>query len=146
MRAVVQAAGFILFHRAQPASFLLMKHRDRWDLPKGHAEEGEDLLTTALRETEEETGIRSSQIEIDSGFRYSLEYPVVGKKRGSYLKRATYFLGYVTQKHEITLTEHLGYKWFEWPVAGSIQAMTIDPLLQALSTHFEHLAKSAEES
>ena len=54
---VVNAAGMLLFALESPPKFLLMRHRDRWDLPKGHAEPGETLLATALRETEEETGI-----------------------------------------------------------------------------------------
>ena len=69
-------------------SFLLMKHHDRYDLPKGHMESGENEHQTALRGEEkkdieqrsmiidfqlelmEETGIRSTDIEIDPKFRF----------------------------------------------------------------------------
>lgn len=39
------------------------KERDDWMLPKGHVEEGEDLVTTALREVEEETGYKATILD-----------------------------------------------------------------------------------
>lgn len=41
---------------------LLVSQGDSWSLPKGHVEEGEDILTTAKREIEEESGI--TQLEL----------------------------------------------------------------------------------
>ena len=38
--------------------FLLIRRSGLWDLPKGHQDPGEPILTTALREVEEETGIK----------------------------------------------------------------------------------------
>lgn len=62
MSNLVEAAGLLLFTRAEPTQFLLMKHADRWDLPKGHAELDETILQTALRETEEETEIGRAHV------------------------------------------------------------------------------------
>jgi 8-oxo-dGTP pyrophosphatase MutT (NUDIX family) len=135
MSNMVEAAGLLLFTRAEPTQFLLMRHADRWDLPKGHAELNETILQTALRETEEETGIAANSICVDEAFRFVMEYYVVGKKRGDYHKRVTYFLGTVEQPVKIRLTEHIGYQWFDWPVSGSIQTQTIDPLLAAVAQH-----------
>ncbi len=42
--------------------FLLMRHKDRWDLPKGHVDPGESDMETALREMVEETGFRSMRL------------------------------------------------------------------------------------
>ncbi|MFK7734667.1 MAG: NUDIX domain-containing protein [Pirellulaceae bacterium] len=131
----ILAAGLILFTRTEPRRFLLMRHRDRWDLPKGHAEPGESLLETALRETEEETGIHPSVVEVDAGFEFSLEYFVESNKRGRYLKRTTYFLATLPDVCPITLTEHIGSEWFEWPT-GPIQAETVDGLLEAVKQHW----------
>lgn len=50
----VNAAGGIVMDNDGRA--LLIKRNGVWDLPKGHQEEGEDILTTALREVSEETG------------------------------------------------------------------------------------------
>ncbi len=136
---IVEAAGFLLFSRRPTPSFLLMQHATRWDLPKGHVEPGEAILAAALRETQEETGIAATEIEIDAEFRFALEYEVYGKKRGDYRKRTTYFLGFVNQQHTPLLTEHIGFAWFEWPVSVSLQAQTIDPLLAAVEQHWSGL-------
>lgn len=136
---IVEAAGLLICTRPFPPELLLMRHADRWDFPKGHAEPGESILQTALRETEEETGISADQIELDPRFRFILEYDVVGKRRGDYRKRVTYFLGFVNEKLPVRLTEHLGYEWFTWPLPSSFQAQTIDPLVAALGAHWaEH--------
>ena len=133
MTRIVEAAGVVLFTRSKPTRFLLMKHTNRWDLPKGHAEPGEEILDTALRETEEETGIAASKIEIDPDFRYVVEYEVKGKKRGDYLKRVTYFLGYVDRELKVRPTEHIGFKWIAWGDRKPIQKQTIDSVLDAVS-------------
>ena len=137
MPRLIEAGGFLLFHPGDAPSFLLMQHVDRWDLPKGHAESGEDILQTALRETEEETGLTSPSIDVDSDFRYVSEYSVAGAKRGDYLKRVTYFLGYVPHIFTPELTEHIGFRWFTWPHPTPIQTRAIDPLLAAVTAHFQ---------
>jgi 8-oxo-dGTP pyrophosphatase MutT (NUDIX family) len=43
----VKSCGFLVMKADQ--SFLLMKHADRYDLPKGHMEVGETEQQTALR-------------------------------------------------------------------------------------------------
>ncbi len=137
MRGIIEAAGLLLFYRGDSPSFLLMQHADRWDLPKGHAEPGESSLETALRETEEETGIEAARIAVDPDFNFVIEYDVRGQQRGDYRKRVTYFLGYVDERFSPELTEHIGFKWFEWPVTGVIQAATIDPLLKSVAAHLQ---------
>ncbi len=126
----------VIFAWEQPPKFLLMRHRNRWDLPKGHAEPGESLLETALRETEEETGIPAQSIHVDQNFRFEIEYSVHYRSHGERLKRVTYFLGYLPATRALTLTEHESYLWWSWPQSGSIQAQTIDPLLGAAQAHF----------
>jgi bis(5'-nucleosidyl)-tetraphosphatase len=117
--------------------FLLMRHHDRWDLPKGHAEPGETPRQTALRETEEETGIDASRITLDDAFVYSIAYPVTYREHGDrvFEKRVTYFIGYVDQPWPVTCTEHPGHQWFRWNPPHRIQAQTIDPLLASVEAH-----------
>jgi len=58
----IRAAGGVV-HRRDPDGnwLLLLVHRPRyddWSLPKGKADDGESPKQTALREVEEETGLR----------------------------------------------------------------------------------------
>jgi 8-oxo-dGTP pyrophosphatase MutT (NUDIX family) len=136
MEKVIQAAGLLLLTTSKPLKFLLLKHADRLDLPKGHAEKGENLVATALRETEEETGISHELIHVDPNFRYEIQYQVHSSKRGPFPKRVTYFLGRIERPVPVVVTEHEGYHWYDWPVSGSLQEQTIDPLLASLDRYF----------
>ncbi len=113
-----QAAGFFVY-RLEPAdqapSFsLLLLHSARhqeWGMPKGHWEQGdEDLLATAQRELEEETGIQD--LLVHSGFRAKLCYRVSADIKGqAYQKELVYFLGSY-QEGELRLSqEHDRYQW-----------------------------------
>ena len=137
MSKLVEAAGMLLFALETPPKFLLMRHRDRWDLPKGHAESGETIFETALRETEEETGLPAGNIEVDRDFKYETEYRVRYRDGGERMKRVTYFIGYLPATRMITVTEHESFLWWAWPQTESVQVQTIDPLLAAASLHFE---------
>jgi 8-oxo-dGTP pyrophosphatase MutT (NUDIX family) len=55
----VPAAGGVV---RSEAGFLFIYRRGRWDLPKGKAEAGESYASAALRETQEETGLKGLQI------------------------------------------------------------------------------------
>ncbi|CAF1669656.1 unnamed protein product, partial [Adineta ricciae] len=82
----VKSCGF--FVMKPDNSFLLMKHDDRYDLPKGHMEVGENEHQTALRELMEETGIQASDIDIDPHFRFEhVYYPVYKRFGGEQVKK-----------------------------------------------------------
>ena len=60
-RKTVQAAGGVVWRRSHDRIEVLLVHRPRyddWSLPKGKLTEAEDHATAALREVEEETGLR----------------------------------------------------------------------------------------
>ena len=57
----IESCGLIVFNGN---SVLLIKRKDKWDLPKGKHEEGEQYRETALRETDEETGIPERDLDI----------------------------------------------------------------------------------
>merc|ERR1712227_1056576 len=58
---VVRAAGLLVFRKVeQKTEFLLLKASygiKHWSVTIGHVDPGEDELTTAFRETEEEAGL-----------------------------------------------------------------------------------------
>ncbi len=128
----------VLVVRGDPIeSFLLMKHPKRWDLPKGHIDDGETDVECALRELVEETAITSDDIELDTDFRFSLSYNVQLKRYGGETceKTTTIFLGHLIRDVKIEVTEHEGYQWFDWKPPHAIQAETIDPCLSALEVY-----------
>ena len=129
----------VLIVQGQPlARFLLMEHTDRLDLPKGHVEPGETEIETALRELEEETGLSRDAIDLAPGFRFTTSYNVWPKKYGGQQCRKTtvIFLGRLQQDDvPITVSEHVGYRWWDWQPPHRIQAATIDPLLHHLERY-----------
>lgn len=70
----VKSGGVILFRDAPTCSFLLMKHTNRFDLPKGHIEKGESEVECALRELYEETGIYRELVVLEPDFRFETVY------------------------------------------------------------------------
>lgn len=58
---ILDAAGGLV--QNDRGEFLLIFRRNRWDLPKGKVEKGEELEVAALREVEEETGISELSVQ-----------------------------------------------------------------------------------
>ncbi|MEX2173180.1 MAG: NUDIX domain-containing protein [Pirellulaceae bacterium] len=129
----VRSCGVLIVRGSPVREFLLMRHADRWDLPKGHVDPGETDLECALRELREETGIAEENIALVEGFRFTARYQVREKKLGKRCdKTLVIFLARLVRDVPIVVTEHLGYEWFAWDPPHRIQAMTIDPLLEDL--------------
>lgn len=58
MAKPIPGAGGVVFNKA--GKVLLIKHRrGEWVFPKGHVDDGETLLEAAIREVEEEAGVRT---------------------------------------------------------------------------------------
>lgn len=53
---IIRAAGGLVFNNKGEALFIF--RRGKWDLPKGKLDEGESLEECAVREVEEETGLK----------------------------------------------------------------------------------------
>ncbi len=139
----VKSCGFILFRGDRshlPKSFLLMRHRERYDLPKGHVENGESDLECALREMTEETGIPASAVQIEPDFQYrSIYYPQDARFDGQIVEKTLIiFLGWVDPQTAIQTTEHLSYEWIDWQPPHQIQLQTIDPLLAEVKAYLQH--------
>ncbi len=69
-----KSCGALVFRRFHGnTELLLIKHANggHWSFPKGHVEEGETEVETALREIKEETGI---DVIIDPSFREVISY------------------------------------------------------------------------
>lgn len=85
----IYAAGAICWRLAQGQLHVLLVHRpeyDDWSWPKGMAEESEDLHVTAVREVEEETGLRITLGRTLPGTSYM---------RGPFMKHVSYWAAHV---------------------------------------------------
>jgi 8-oxo-dGTP pyrophosphatase MutT (NUDIX family) len=134
----VKSCGVLVFRSAPAVQFLLMRHTNRWDLPKGHLDPGETEIDCALRELREETGIAAADVDVEPGFRFTTQYAVWPKRFGGreMLKTLVVFLGRLRREVAISPTEHPDFAWFDWRPPHAIQQNTIDPLLAAVAEHW----------
>ena len=139
MEPEVFSSGFLLFRKQKVLQFLLMKHRTRWDLPKGHLDPGETKKQAAIRELCEETGLQASDVWFDPSFVFENQYWVSYKRNGGQkqLKELTIYLGLLVHDKPILVTEHETYEWIDWSPPHQIQIETIDPLLAQVGQYFE---------
>lgn len=105
--------------------YLLLRHANggHWSFPKGHLEGEESFREAAIRELEEETGLKPK--EFVPGFREEINYSYSrdGKKRD---KTVIYYLALVDPANdEVTLSpEHIDYKWL--PPGEAVPTLTYD--------------------
>ena len=57
---IIKAAGGLVVNAK--GNYLFIFRNKRWDLPKGKSEKGEEMRETAVREVEEECGVKISKI------------------------------------------------------------------------------------
>jgi len=123
-------------------SFLLLKHPNRWDLPKGHVDPGETNMECALRELTEETGVQKQDLIVDPDFKYKQKYMVTSKRTNGKpkKKKLIIYVAKLIQPVELKLTEHDGFQWFDWAPPHTIQKKTVDPLLEKLHSHWQKVS------
>ena len=95
---------------------------DKWQMPQGGVDEGEDYITAMRRELREETSIQNIEIikEIDKIYQYELPENLVGiiwkgKYRGQ--KQKWFITRFLGEEKEINLNtkhaEFIDWKWIE---------------------------------
>jgi bis(5'-nucleosidyl)-tetraphosphatase len=117
------SCGFILFREPEEGKryYLLLHYRaGHWDFPKGHVEEGEGEIQTAMRELEEETGIKHA--EVREGFRH--EYSYVFGSDGKHSKKVTFYLAKTDESRLRFSHEHQGGRWVTFESA--MKLLTFD--------------------
>ncbi|HXU44080.1 MAG TPA: NUDIX hydrolase [Thermoanaerobaculia bacterium] len=111
----------------------------RWQLPKGHIEEGETAEQAAVREVREETGVTGRILAALPG----VEYWYVERGQARIHKKVDYYLlDYVSGTTDgYDPTEVSGASWFPWD--EGIARLSFDNERQVVSTAREVWAEGA---
>ena len=87
---VVTAAGGMVVNNKEEILFIYRNHR--WDLPKGKTEKNESIEDSAIREVEEETGVKDLEIK-----RFITRTYHVFKRKGKLKLKETYWYEMYTE-------------------------------------------------
>lgn len=129
MRRVI-SAGAVVFRRerdGQPRFLLLYYGRNYWNFPKGKIEEGERATQAFLREVEEETGLKRSDLRLFPEFRTTERFTFVDRyaplprreerERPQVFKVVIYYLVESRKRAVAISDEHEGFGWFTYAEA-----------------------------
>ena len=104
----VEAAGGLVYNDKREILFIY--RNDKWDLPKGHIESGEGAEAAAIREVEEETGVRNLKVT-----RFITKTYHVFKRNDKFKLKATYWYEMHTDfKGELKPQKNEGIKKAKW--------------------------------
>ena len=131
-----KSCGFVLFNEQK---VLLLQYatgqkegdsdlQGHWDFPKGHVDKGETEIETAIRELDEETGIKN--IILLDNIRKTINYKI--QKRDRKISKEVVFFIATTVETEINLShEHVDYGWFDF--TSALKQLTYDNARSVLS-------------
>ncbi|HPC31040.1 MAG TPA: NUDIX domain-containing protein [Candidatus Paceibacterota bacterium] len=109
------SAGILIFRKTDKGREYLLLHypslkegKDYWEFPKGHLEGKEKPEEAAIRELEEETGLKIKKLI--PGFKKKIKY-FFRKDNQIIFKIVYYFLAETEDKKVKISSEHLGFQW-----------------------------------
>jgi bis(5'-nucleosidyl)-tetraphosphatase len=117
------SAGIVLFRKEKSKKLFLLLHypSGHWDFVKGKMEKGESTHQTAIRETEEETGI--TDITFLENFEEWIEYNF--QYQGELVNKKVVFFLAETKTEDIKIShEHQNYAWMDYNT--SMEKTTFD--------------------
>jgi len=133
------SSGVVLFRKENDKILFLLLHypSGHWDFVKGKMEKGETPHETAIRETQEETGITDVKFldNFEEWIQYNFQY------QGELVqKKVVFFLG-ETKTKDITIShEHLNFTWMDYTTA--MEKTTFDNAKTVLSKSYSLLTKT----
>jgi 8-oxo-dGTP pyrophosphatase MutT (NUDIX family) len=124
-----RSAGVVVVRRIEGQwRYLVLRAYRNWDFPKGLVEAGEDALHTAIRETEEETGLRDLAFSWGQDFRETEPY-AGGKVARYYLAQSPAGTVFLPVSPELGRPEHHEYRWLAWNEARRLLPTRLGPIL-----------------
>ncbi len=130
-----KSCGAVVYNPKKHSFLIIKMLNGNWGFPKGHTEDQETDIQTAIREVMEETGIN---IEILDGFKKSIKYipfPEV-------LKEVIFFIG-ITEEEKVTIDkdEIEDYMWCSYEEALKMitykpQRDVMESSLQFIKNHY----------
>lgn len=128
---MVISCGIVVVRNDDELRYLLLRSYDYWDFPKGKMEPNEDPLETALRETNEETGITADELN----FRWGR----VNKESDKYKKGRKFVIYFIAEtdrenidlpvNDELGRPEHDEYRWMTYDEASQVLVPRVKKIL-----------------
>jgi len=122
-----KSAGAIIYRIKDNTPYYLLLHypSGHWEFAKGHIEEGENAEQAAIREIEEETGIKD--LKIIPGFKEYIKYffrksyglKGEAKKKAPWVFKLVVFYLAETKTDNVKISEeHKGFLWLPYEQAS----------------------------
>jgi polyA polymerase len=126
-----KSCGAVVYNPKKHSFLIIKMLNGNWGFPKGHTEDQETDIQTAIREVTEETGIN---IEILDGFKKSIKYipfPEV-------LKKVIFFIG-ITEEEKVTIDkdEIEDYMWCSYEEA--LKMITYKPQRDVMESSLQFI-------
>ena len=126
-----KSCGAVVYNPKKHSFLIIKMLNGNWGFPKGHTEDQETDIQTAIREVTEETGIN---IEILDGFKKSIKYipfPEV-------LKKVIFFIG-ITEEEKVTIdkNEIEDYMWCSYEEA--LKMITYKPQRDVMESSLKYI-------
>ena len=126
-----KSCGAVVYNPKRHSFLIIKMLNGNWGFPKGHTEDQETDIQTAIREVTEETGIN---IEILDGFKKSIKYipfPEV-------LKKVIFFIG-ITEEEKVTIDkdEIEDYMWCSYEEA--LKMITYKPQRDVMESSLKYI-------
>ncbi len=133
---VVKAAGGVIIHKNK---ILFIYRNGIWDLPKGKIDEGETPKQAAVREVEEECGIRGHEIVKPLPSTYHIFQSPYKNTKGKWIFKETFWyeMQYNGEKHGVPQIEEgiTEVRWFKKNELDEVLANTYENLKEIINLY-----------